>query len=118
MTTASSSKFHAWLLGVALVSLGPRYLSAQAATGELSITITDSTGAAVKDADVTIIGTDTGTVVRTLKANDRGLVEVPLLQPGRYNTHVAATGFKSFDRNGVTVSVDSIVSLDVSLELG
>ena len=118
MTTAFPSRFKGRFLGIALVLLATRYLPAQAATGELSIAITDPTGAAVKDADVTVTGTDTGAVVRTLKANDQGIVEVPLLQPGRYNTHVAAAGFKSFDRNGVTVSVDSVISLDLSLELG
>ncbi len=90
----------------------------QTATGELSITITDPSGAVLKGADVTITGTDTGATVRVLKSNDRGIAEVPLLQPGRYNTHVAAPGFKTIDRNGVTVSVGNIVSLDLALTLG
>ncbi len=108
----------ALVLGMAAVSIAPHCILAQSATGELSITVTDASGAVVKDVEVTITGTDTGAVVRTLKSNDKGVAEVPLLQPGRYNTHITAPGFKSFDRNGVTVSVDSVVSLDLSLQLG
>ncbi len=96
----------------------PATLRAQTATGEMSITITDPSGAIIKDAEVTITGTDTGATVRVLKSNDRGIAEVPLLQPGRYNTHIVAPGFKTLDRNGVTVSVGDEISLDVSLTLG
>lgn len=90
----------------------------QAATGEMSINITDASGAVIKDAEVTISGTDTGVVVRVLKSNDQGIAQVPLLQPGRYNTHIVAVGFKTVDRNGISVSVGSALSLDVVLELG
>ena len=93
-------------------------LLAQAATGELSITVTDSSGAAVKDAEVTVSGTDTGAVVRVLKSNEQGIAQVPLLQPGRYNSHIVASGFKTVDRNAINVSVGSVVSLDIALELG
>lgn len=96
----------------------PGHIVAQVATGELSITITDASGAIVRDASVTITGTDTGAIVRTLQSNDRGIAEVPLLQPGRYNAHVVATGFKTVDREGVTVSVGNIISLGISLTLG
>ncbi len=102
-----------------LVLLGaPVAAWAQTATGELSITITDPSGAIVKDAEVTVTGTDTGAVVRVLKSNDRGIAEVPLLQPGRYNTHIVAPGFKTIDRDGVTVSVGDEISLDIALTLG
>lgn len=103
---------------ITLGLLAPVAAHAQAATGELSITITDPSGAIVPGAEVTISGTDTGAVVRTLKTNEKGIAEVPLLQPGRYNTHVVAPGFKSYDRNEVNVSVGSVVSLDLPLELG
>lgn len=96
----------------------PAVMLGQAATGELSITITDPSGATVKNADVTITGTDTGAVVRVLKSNDRGIAEVPLLQPGRYNAHIAAPGFKTVDRNGFNVSVGDVISLDITLSLG
>lgn len=103
---------------IALLLAAPQNMSAQAATGELSITVTDATGAAIPNAEVTVTGTDTGAVVRTLKSNEQGIAEVPLLQPGRYDTHIVAQGFKTFDRNAVTVSVGGVVTLDLKLETG
>jgi hypothetical protein len=107
----------ATLLFIFLVA-APAITLGQAATGELSITITDPSGAAVKDAVVTIVGTDTGAVVRELKTNDHGIAQVPLLQPGRYNSHIVAAGFRTVERNEVTVSVGSVISLDLALQLG
>jgi hypothetical protein len=118
MATKTISRGNIWLFTLALLMVAPCIALGQSATGELSITITDTTGAVVPGAQVTITGTDTGAVVRTLKSNDQGIAEVPLLQPGLYNTHVEANGFKSFDRKGVTVDVDSVVSLNVPLQLG
>lgn len=106
-----------FLLGFSLPGLST-HAWAQTATGELSITVTDPSGTIVKDAEVTITGTDTGATVRVLKTNDRGIAEVPLLQPGRYNTQIVATGFRTIDRTGVTVSVGDVVSLDIPLTLG
>ena len=116
MTRIRSLVLSRILLLALLVS--PVAVWGQAATGELSITVTDPSGALVNNAEVTIIGTETGATVRVLKTNDRGIAEVPLLQPGRYDTHVLASGFKSIDRTGVTVSVGDVVSLAIPLTLG
>lgn len=96
----------------------PKALLAQAATGELAITVDDSTNAVVTGAEVTITGSDTGATVRALTSNDRGIADVPLLQPGRYNVHISAPGFKAVDRNGINVSVGNVLSLDITLTLG
>ena len=111
-------KYTMFAILFSVVATMPSSTWAQAATGELSITITDASGAVIKDAEVTVTGTDTGAVVRVLHSNDQGIAEVPLLQPGRYNTHVTAQGFKSFDRNGVTVSVGDVISLELPLATG
>jgi hypothetical protein len=103
---------------VVLLFSAQSVLHAQAATGELSITVTDLSGAAVRDAEATVSGTDTGAVVPVLRSNEQGLAQVPLLQPGRYNSHIVASGLKTVDRNAINVSVGSVISLDVALELG
>ncbi len=72
----------------------------------------------MRDAEVTVSGTDTGAVVRVLKSNEQGIAQIPLLQPGRYNSHIVASGFRAVDRNAITVSVGSVISLDVALDLG
>ncbi|RRA48167.1 TonB-dependent receptor [Acidipila sp. EB88] len=117
-------KFHRFsgpfVLVAALLAaaLPARSLLAQAATGEFSITLADPSGAIVPGAEVTITGADTGAVVRVLRSSDHGIADVPLLQPGRYNVHVVAPGFKAFDRNAITVSVGSVISLDLKLDPG
>jgi len=105
---------------VALIAilLTPPLLLGQNSTGNLSILVKDGGGAVVVNAEISVTGTDTGEAVRTLKSNDRGLAEVPLLQPGRYNVKITSPGFKSLDREAITVSVGNVVSLDVALEPG
>jgi len=102
----------------AIVLLTPSSLHGQNSTGNLSITIKDGGGAVVVAADISVTGTDTGEAVRALKSNDRGLAEIPLLQPGRYNVKITSPGFKSVDREAITVSVGNVVSLDIALEPG
>ena len=93
-------------------------LCAQTATGEMTLTVTDPTGSIIPGAKVDISGTDTGAAVRSIVTNNKGLADIPLLQPGRYTTAVTAPGFKTFIRAGVTVSVGNIINLEISLQLG
>lgn len=63
----------------AFAILLPRTASAQTATGQLSITVLDASGALVPNANITIRGTDTGNIVRTITSNDHGLANAPLI---------------------------------------
>ena len=101
-----------WLLTSA------HHIAAQTATGEITIRVLDPAGAVVPNADLSVVGTDTGALVRSLKTNDLGLADIPLLEPGRYNIRVSAQGFKQLDRNSVVVTVGNVVSLTIPLELG
>jgi hypothetical protein len=115
------SKLHPFALATfTLIALASPagHARAQTATGALSISLADPSGAIIPEAEITITGTDTGAVVRVLRSSDQGIAGVPLLQPGRYNIHVVAPGFMTIDRNGITVSVGSIISLDLKLEPG
>ena len=91
---------------------------AQNSTGSISITIVDSSGAAVPGATVTVTGTDTGAQLRQLKSNGLGIAEVPLVPPGRYNVDISAPGFKSFQQAAVDVQVGATVSLAPALQIG
>ncbi len=64
-------------------SLLPAGASAQEFRGTISGTVTDSSGAIIKDAQVTITETSTGTINRT-KTDSAGQYVVPFLQPGTY----------------------------------
>ncbi len=103
---------------LSLILVVPTFVSGQASTGKVTIVLTDSSGAVVKGANVIVTGTDTGAVVRSIASNDSGIADVPLLQPGRYNIHVSAAGYRDVDQNAVNVSVDSVISLNITLTVG
>src|SRR5690242_14020819 len=91
--------------------------SAQAVYGTIVGTVTDSTGAAIPGAKVTItdIGRD---VVQTTSTNESGNYTQRFLIAGRYRVRVEAGGFKAFEQENVPVSVDTEVRVSARLELG
>jgi hypothetical protein len=95
---------------------GLALLHAQSSTGELDITVADATDALIADARVTVTGSETGAVVRTLKTNASGLAAIPLLNPGTYDSEKA--GFKTLLQKGVVLRVTEVVSLRMTLDLG
>ena len=96
--------------------LAPRS-SAQTFFGSIVGTATDSTGAAVPNALVTI--TNLGTNEKRSAATDgSGDYHFLNLVPATYRVEVQQTGFKHFLRSPVVVEVDTAVRVDVALQLG
>lgn len=93
-------------------------LHAQSAGGQIDIAVSDQSGAPVPDASVTVTGSETGTLVRSIKTSATGLAALPLLNPGTYDIKIEHEGFKSLTRRGVILRVTEVVSLRVTLELG
>jgi hypothetical protein len=93
-------------------------LPAQTSTGEIDIIVQDSSGAVIPKAGVTITGSDTGNLARTLATNDTGLAEAPLLKPGAYDIAVTVTGFEKLLRRGITLRVGDVLSLRLTLTPG
>jgi hypothetical protein len=108
-------RIRALLVSVAL--LMAVYCFGQRTTCELVGTVTDSSGAVVPGADVTITNTATG-IARTGKTNDLGDYRFPDLLPGSYTLHVARTGFRTADVQPFTLYVDQQARQDVRLEVG
>jgi hypothetical protein len=77
----------------------------QAQQAELSGTVEDESGGAIKDASVTIENTDTN-LKQTTTTNSEGIYRLPPLAPGNYRISVAASGFeaKVLDRVRLTVA--------------
>lgn len=98
--------------------LSATMMHAQNSTGAISITVFDSGGAAVPNAQVVVTGTDTGVQLRSLTTNDHGIAEVPLVPPGNYNVSITATGFKTYQQQSINVQVGATVTLRPALELG
>src|SRR3954447_1737112 len=90
---------------------------AQLSTATLSGTITDSTGAAVPDASITLTQTDTN-YVRAAKSKGDGSYREEFLPIGPYKISVSASGFKTLERSGITLSVLQNADLDLQLQIG
>jgi hypothetical protein len=80
-------------------------------------TISDSSGALVPDAKITIKDTETG---RTQEANssDEGFYRIVGLAPGKYLLTVEKEGYKKSVSENVTVGAESIQGVDIILEIG
>ena len=92
-------------------------LMAQVGTGSIMGTVTDSTGAVLVGASVTITDAQTG-VVRQMASNGAGLYVAPDLNVGVYNIEVKAKGFTGQRRVGVELQVGRQMEVDFSLAPG
>src|SRR5689334_858301 len=78
--------------------------AAQETRGSLSGIVTDSSGAVVPAANLTLTNVETG-VALTAVANEAGLYRFLFLNPGQYKLVVTMEGFKTFERSGIRVNV-------------
>ena len=84
------------------------------ATGSISGTITDATGAAVPSAKVTVTAPATG-ASRSTTTNESGEYIVPLLGVANYNIQVDLQGFQTAKADDVRLQVDEHRELDFKL---
>ena len=92
-------------------------LMGQAVNGTILGTVTDSTGAVVPKAKVTIVLTGQSTQYQTV-TNESGDYTEPLLPSGTYTVSVAAAGFKKETRENIAVLTNVTTRVDVSLVAG
>ncbi len=104
-------------LAILLVMFSPALLFGQSEKGAILGIVTDSTGAAVPSASVTITNLATKTT-QTLTTNGEGRYEAPFLNPGAYMVIVKLTGFKTAMVSEVVVNVGRRESVNVELETG
>lgn len=79
--------------------------------------VTDSSGAVVPGAKITITNVDTSTPATT-RSTDTGDYLIPSLAPGNYRLEVESPGFKRYVREGITLQIQDKPVLDVVLEPG
>jgi outer membrane receptor protein involved in Fe transport len=89
---------------------------AQKITGDISGTITDPSGAAVRGATVRAENAATGEKASST-TNDTGFYRLVNLSPGQYKLVVEAQGFKTSERPA-TVSIALVTQADFALQVG
>ncbi len=92
--------------------------AAQDVTGAISGTVSDSTGAVVAGAKVTVTSDARGTVVFQGVTSDSGAYTAPALQAGAYSVRVEAKGFKRAEVTGIPLQVRQRARIDVALTVG
>ena len=104
------------VLILAIVILGG-LLAAQTYQGRVLGSVTDSSGAVVGGAKVTVTNTATG-ISRTLTANGAGDYNAPNLEPGPYTVTAEASSFKKAQRTGLQLEVAKDIRVDFRLDPG
>ena len=101
------------LFGLLFSSVG----FSQSTFGSITGTVKDPASALVPGAEVEVINEGTGTV-RRATTSSAGVFNVPNLDLGRYRVRVSGAGFSTYERTGLTITANQIISLDVQLTLG
>ena len=89
----------------------------QASSSTLVGTVTDSSGAVIPNAQVTVTNAATA-AARTTATDGQGSYTMPLLPVGTYTVTVAAPNFGTVTRTGITTVVDQVARVDAQLKAG
>jgi Carboxypeptidase regulatory-like domain len=105
------------LSGALLLALGAKRLGAQAITGTISGTVTDTSGAVIAGANIQVKNVATG-VTQTSVSDDQGRYNVADVNVSTYDVQASKQGFETVIHKGVTITVGSQLIVDLSLPVG
>ncbi|HEY7401897.1 MAG TPA: carboxypeptidase regulatory-like domain-containing protein [Candidatus Angelobacter sp.] len=106
------------LLTIALMFCSLLPLVGQETTGTILGTVTDTSGAVLPGATITITNTDQNAVIRRLISGKDGSFVAPLLPVGHYSVAVEAKGFKTFTKSSVELNIRDQYRVNASLVPG
>jgi hypothetical protein len=89
----------------------------QAINGQIEGVVTDSAGAAVPNATVTVRNIESG-AERSLTTDASGAYRFPLLPLGSYRVTIESTSFKRLVRDGITLTTGQTATVNAMLEAG
>jgi hypothetical protein len=107
------------LLLTTIFMLSPIAIRAQSAsaTGRLEGTVTDSTGAAVPGADITVRNQNTG-ISATVQSSAEGDFTLLYLDPGTYEVSIQKAGFNKLVLKDITITVGTRAIIRQQLAVG
>ncbi len=92
-------------------------LAAQTVSGSIRGTVFDPSGARVPHARVVATQRETG-FTRQVRTDARGNYLLVLLPVGPYRLEVTKAGFKSYEQQGIVLSVNQVATVSVRLSVG
>ncbi|WP_348269870.1 carboxypeptidase regulatory-like domain-containing protein [Edaphobacter paludis] len=90
---------------------------AQVDQGAVTGVVTDSTGAAIANAKVTLNATDTGLALER-ETNGNGIYTFSPVKIGKYSVSATAPGFTTTTRENLVVDIQARISVNLTLKLG
>jgi hypothetical protein len=112
----STPKFAFGLFLLVLFLLVPSHLRAQQSS-VINGTVTDTSGAAVPNAQLTLTDEAQGTVIKG-STKTTGDFNFPALEAGTYSLQVTAPGFEKFEAKGIVLRVAHTERVDAKLTVG
>ena len=104
-----------FLLGTIFMAFVTMFAVAQ--TGSIQGTVTDTAGAVVQGAEVTVRNLGSN-AVRTATSSGTGAYSIPSLAPGAYDLTVKMSSFKTFHVTNLDLTVGQVLPLNAQLEPG
>jgi hypothetical protein len=105
------------LFAILFLVCGAGTLAAQLDTGSITGTVTDSSGAAIPGAKVTLINTGTNASAVS-ESTTTGTYVFDNLLPGTYTVTAQSKGFQDYVVHGLGVHVQQVLTVDVHLNAG
>lgn len=85
--------------------------------GEITGRVTDSSGAVMTGASITLTNTNTNAIRKAI-STEAGVYSFPSVPPGPYKLSTQASGFKSWASEPFQVQVQQVVRVEVVLQVG
>ncbi|MGO4209324.1 carboxypeptidase regulatory-like domain-containing protein [Terriglobus sp. 2YAB30_2] len=117
MTTALEVPLLSRLFRLSLVFLLLPYLALAQQTSTIVGTVSDSSGAAIPDAVVSLVDTATG-FQRTVTSNAEGQYTAASIPAGSYRISVEKPGFQRLERSNITLAAAATADVDLALSVG
>ncbi len=89
----------------------------QEVTAAIVGTVTDPSGAPLKDANVVATDTERGTTLTT-KTNDSGAYNITRVPVGNYSVKISAPGFQTAVHTGITLVLNQTARIDMQMKMG
>lgn len=90
----------------------------QTFTSSITGTVTDPSGAAVQNAQVTLTNAATNSVIGKTQTLADGTYQFNNLGPGTYDINITAPGFKTYVKTGLILQAQVAASVNAPLEVG
>ncbi len=117
MSRTRTIRFDAVILTLVAISFIPHAAGAQVLYGSIVGTVTDSTGATLPGATVSIEQQETK-LARELVSDANGAYHFTAVPTGTYTVLVKMSGFRTYSRSNVPVTLNSTARVDTKLEIG